>query len=109
MHETSEILRIIEEIRGKKVKKLRIVVGNLVYVEEEAIRSVWSAMVPEELKGVELEVKYEKAKILCPNCGILELERRAHYHLRPSKLPCPLCGSYAKVLSGFNVSFEILS
>jgi hydrogenase nickel incorporation protein HypA/HybF len=92
MHEHHQVQRLVaeaqklaEEKKAKKVKRVTILVGELLGFNEGSIRLYWeqfSAQTPVE--GAELTVEFSAIKLKCPKCGKVFDKKKAEFK-------CPSC------------------
>lgn len=109
MHErpvTESIFSIVMEHAAKKdavrVKKVKIVVGELTGYVEDSIRFYWQALTEGTIaEGAELEVEYVPIKVKCSGCG--------HEYTAPDQYSmfCPECNFFGgQMMSGKELLVE---
>ncbi|NTV29149.1 MAG: hydrogenase maturation nickel metallochaperone HypA [Candidatus Omnitrophica bacterium] len=92
MHESHQVQRLIQEARqmaaerkASKVKKVTIVVGELLGFDEMSVRLHWEEFaIGTPLADAELEIRFVPARLRCPKCSAL-------FPKKGSDLSCPTC------------------
>ncbi len=84
-----------DESNAKRIRSLRIALGEISELDQDAIRKHWGELsrgTPAE--DAQLDFRSVNAEVQCMTCF-------QKYHPMDGKIHCPYCGSYgAKILSG---------
>ncbi len=78
--------------RGKKIRTVALVVGELAGIEEECLGLCWEAVSEDTLcSDSRLDIRYVPAELVCRDCG-------RKFPLRENRmLLCPFCGGEARL------------
>lgn len=100
------VLSVAEKEDARKVTKIFLSVGELMMVTPESLRLAFEALAEDErIKGAELVVEMEKARMRCSRCGneTCSLPKDISHHHEAPVLRCEKCGCALDVLGGREV------
>jgi hydrogenase nickel incorporation protein HypA/HybF len=90
MHEHHQVEKLVEgllcEARGRKVRSLVLVMGNMLGFDETSVRLYFEHFTDgTPAEGAELTVRWIRGELHCPQCNKNFVKDR-------SRLDCPACG-----------------
>lgn len=81
-------------VRPSAARVIRVLVGDLSGADVEALEEAFRAILPTTtLAGARAEVRRDPARVVCPNCGVVDAET-------PFRLSCPQCGGDPERIEG---------
>jgi len=100
----SSLLDELEEKNVKKVKEIRIEIGELTFLGEQQLKFAHEVLSKDNsLEGSQLKVKTKDAKVKCDNCGYeggVSYSNDPGFHFNIPVISCPECGEKPDVIQG---------
>jgi len=100
----SALLDELEEKNVKKVKEIRIEIGELTFLGEQQLKFAHEVLSKDNiLEGSQLKVKTKDAKVKCDNCGYeggVSYSNDPGFHFNIPVISCPECGEKPNVIQG---------
>ena len=100
----SSLLDELEEKNVKKVKEIRIEIGELTFLGEQQLKFAHEVLSKDNiLEGSQLKVKTKDAKVKCDNCdyeGGVSYSNDPGFHFNIPVISCPECGEKPNVIQG---------
>ena len=113
MHEFSIVTQIIDSVieeakrhKAKKVSEVHLVIGELTFLGEEAVRTAYQALTKGTiLEGSTLTIEEKEGLVRCRRCGYqggvhLSGKHENEHHEEIPIVQCPKCQGPVDVLEG---------
>ena len=117
MHELSFAMSLMESVLGllesrqvKRVRQVRLALGELTCIQAEQLRFCYEAITRQTaLEGSSLEIEAVPAAVKCPHCGYQGAPKYwmdALTDAPVATLQCPQCGQAAEMAQGHECTIK---